>query len=140
MKEKQLTSSFKDDVICKQKPLQRLKNSFKFAWQGWQELFRTAPNIKIHLLAAISAIIIGFALQISAGEWSAVIIVITLVWVCEAFNSAIEYIVDMISPEYHPVAGKIKDLAAGAVMISALGALVVGCVIFIPKIYLLFAL
>jgi diacylglycerol kinase (ATP) len=134
MKEKQ-TASYKDEIICAQTPFQRLKNSFKFAYQGWLELLRTAPNIKVHLLAAISAIILGFALHISAGEWSAVIIVITLVWVCEAFNSAIEYIVDMISPEYHPVAGKIKDLAAGAVMISALGALAVGCVIFIPKIY-----
>lgn len=130
-------TSYKDEVICKQTPMKRLLNSFKFAYMGWQELFRTAPNAKVHLLAAISAIILGFIFHISAGEWSAVIIVITLVWLSESFNSAIEYIVDLISPEYNPVAGKIKDLSAGAVMIAALGALAVGCVVFIPKIYLI---
>lgn len=92
----------------------------------------------VHLLAAILVILAGFLLNISRLEWIAIIFVITLVIALEIINTAIELLVDWISPEHHPQAGKIKDLAAGAVLIAAIGAAITGVMIFLPKITALF--
>jgi len=89
-------------------------------------------------LAAAAAIAMGFLLQISALEWMVIAIVIAGVFVSELFNSAIENLVDLCSPDYDEKAGRIKDMAAGAVLIAALGALATGLIIFIPKLLALF--
>ncbi len=80
------------------------------------------------------AVTLGFLLKINTFEWLIVIVVISLVLAAETFNTAIEYLVDMVSPEENKTAGKIKDIAAGAVLITAIGALITGIIIFLPKI------
>lgn len=110
----------------------RLK-SFTYAGDGLRALFRTEHNAWIHLVLTIAAIIMGFALHISRGEWLALLITFALVWMAEIFNTCIEKIMDFISTEQHPQIKIIKDLAAAAVLLSALVALLVGVFIFIPK-------
>ena len=109
-----------------------LKSACGCAFKG---IFATAAerNFKIELCFGALVIILGFALSISPLEWLAVIICIGLVLGGEAFNSAVEAIVDLASPGYHELAGKAKDCAAGGVHLFSLGALAVGIVIFLPK-------
>jgi diacylglycerol kinase (ATP) len=113
--------------------LSRLR-SFYYAFRGIGFAFRQEHNLWIHTLAAAAAIIMGFLLHISALEWIVIAIVIAGVFVSELFNSAIESLVDLCSPDFNEKAGRIKDMAAGAVLIAALGALTAGLIIFIPKI------
>lgn len=111
----------------------RLK-SFTYAFQGWKVLINDEHNARIHLVAAIGAIVAGFVLNISPGEWIIIVMLIGLVFAAEAFNSAIEYVCNFISPQYHELIKKIKDLAALAVLFIAISAFVSGLIIFIPKI------
>lgn len=110
----------------------RLK-SFVYAFRGIRLLIGREPNARIHCFAAICALVLGFALHISSTEWIAITIVIGLVFAFEATNSSIEALADLVSPEYNEAIKHTKDLAAGAVLLSALSALVVGLLIFIPK-------
>lgn len=114
----------------------RLK-SFKYAFTGIAELF-TEPNARIHAVMAIISIIGGFFFSITTTEWCFVILSIAAVLSAEAFNSAIESLTDLVSPEYHKLAKKTKDLAAGAVLLMAIGAAIVGIIIFLPKVIQLF--
>lgn len=109
-----------------------LVEAFACAFKG---IVKTAVerNFKIELCFAFIALILGFLLSISTHEWLAVIICIAVVLGGEAFNSAVESVVDLVSPEFNELAGKAKDCAAGAVLLFSLGSLAVGCVIFIPK-------
>lgn len=110
----------------------RLK-SFLFAFRGIGHAFVREHNLWIHSLAAITALIMGFTLGISRHEWLIIAMAITMVYSAELFNSAIESWVDLVSPETAKKAGNIKDMAAGAVLLSALGALATGLIIFLPK-------
>lgn len=112
--------------------------SFRFAAAGIADLFRTQPNAQIHLAAAGLAITAGFYFSVSRMEWVAISICIALVISLEATNTAVEYLTDLVSPDFHPLAGKAKDAAAAAVLIAALGAVVVGCIVFFPRIWALF--
>jgi diacylglycerol kinase len=107
--------------------------SFYHAFNGIASAFRQEHNLWIHTLAAITAIILGFVLRISSFEWMAMAIVIAGVFASELFNSAIESLVDLCSPDFDKRAGRIKDMAAAAVLITAVGALATGLIIFIPK-------
>lgn len=109
-----------------------LVEAFACAFKG---IVKTAVerNFKIELCFAFIALILGFLFSISTHEWLAVIICIAVVLGGEAFNSAVESVVDLVSPEFNELAGKAKDCAAGAVLLFSLGSLAVGCVIFIPK-------
>ena len=107
--------------------------SFKYAGAGVFDLFRSHPNAQIHFILMVLVIIAGIVFSVSLLEWCLLILCIVLVLSAEAFNSAIEYLVDLVSPERHPLAGKVKDMAAGAVLITAIGAALVGLLIFIPK-------
>jgi diacylglycerol kinase len=111
----------------------RLK-SFEYAINGLKILIIEEHNSRIHLLAAFIALIAGFLLKISLTEWIAIIFSIGLVLTFEIINSSIENFADFISPEQHNVIKKIKDLSAAAVLISAITALIIGLIIFIPKI------
>jgi len=113
-------------------------NSFKYAIAGIRELLATQPNAKFHVFAAICVSIAGWYFELTAVEWSVIVITIACVIAAEAFNTSLEYITDLVSPEHHPLAGKVKDLAAAGVLITAIGAAVVGLVIFLPKLLLLF--
>ena len=113
-------------------------DSFRYAFAGIRTLFREEHNARIHLVAAVLAILAGVWLHISAGEWCAVVISICAVISAEAANSAIEAITDLASPGHHPLAGKAKDCAAAAVLIMAISAAIVGAIIFVPKIISIF--
>lgn len=88
----------------------------------------------IHLAAAILVVIAGFFFGIERGEWIAIIGCIGAVMAAEAFNTAIERLVNLVSPQWHPIAGEVKDIAAGAVLICAIAAAIIGLIIFIPYI------
>ena len=108
--------------------------SFKYAYKGIRNLVSSEINFQIHVTAAVLVLFAGFYLELVAGEWIAVLLCFALVLSAEAFNSAIEELVDFVSPGHHEKAGKIKDIAAGAVLITAMLAAVIGCVVFLPKI------
>ena len=113
--------------------MERFLNSFIYAFKGLAYAFKTQLNFKIHCVAAILAIALGLYVHLSIAEWTWVAISIGLVMIIEVLNTAIEVLVDLISPEKQPKAGAIKDLAAAAVLISVLVALTVGLFIFVPK-------
>ncbi len=108
--------------------------SFGFAFNGLKILFREEHNARIHLLAAVVVIIAGFCFHISILEWMVVVLAIGLVITMEIINSAIENMADFVSPERHEKIKKIKDLAAAGVLVSAITALIIGMIIFVPKI------
>lgn len=111
----------------------RLK-SFKYAINGFRILISDEHNSRIHLAAMIIAIILGIILDISEVEWLVIVIVIGLVFSVEIINSAIEHLADFVSPNYHEIIKKVKDLSAAAVLISALVSVIVAFIIFVPKI------
>ena len=112
--------------------------SFRYAIKGIIHAFKHERNIWIQSICAVVAVGAGFVFKIHSIEWIAIVFCIGLVFACEIINTAIENIVDFISPEYHKKAGLIKDLAAGAVLIVAIMSAVVAAIIFIPKLILLF--
>lgn len=112
--------------------------SFKYAFQGLAVLFRTQPNAQLHLVALCAVVAAGFYFSISRSEWLAVIGVATLVVSLEAVNTALESLTDLVSPGHHPLAGRAKDLAAGAVLFAAMGAVATGLVVFGPRVWQLF--
>ena len=83
------------------------------------------------------AVVLGFYLSVSAGEWLALILSMALVLASEAFNTAIEIDINLTSPQYHEFARDTKDVAAGAVLLASVGAFIVGLVVFLPKIFVL---
>lgn len=109
---------------------ERLK-SFVYAGKGIYTLLKNEHNAWIHCVAIILVTLAGFYFNITKGEWIAVVLCFGLVLAAEAFNTAIEKLVDLVSPEWNPLAGKVKDLAAGAVLICAIVAAIVGAIIFL---------
>jgi diacylglycerol kinase len=110
----------------------RLK-SFSFAWSGIRDFILHEHNARIHLVATVCVIVAGVVFRVSIIEAAVLAIVTGSVWVLEMLNTCIEQIMDFIHPEEHPGIKIIKDLAAGAVLVAALTAVVVGLLIFIPK-------
>ena len=115
----------------------RLK-SFKFAFNGIKLLITREHNAWIHCFAAVCVIVVGFAFNISTTEWISVIFAIGTVLAAEAVNSSIEAIADLVSPGYNEAIKRTKDLAAGAVLILAIAAAIVGLIIFVPKVMEIF--
>ncbi len=113
--------------------------SFKYAGRGIARLIGREHNAWIHCAAAVCVVIAGFLFRLSGLEWVAVVLCIGAVFAAEGFNSAIEALCDRVSPEYDEAIKHAKDLAAGAVLIFAIMSVVVGLLIFIPKILSLFA-
>lgn len=111
----------------------KLINSFKYAIEGFISSFKTERNMKIHILVMVLVIILGLYFKLTAGEWCIIAITIAVVLSGELFNTAIETIVDMVSPEKNPKAKLAKDISAAAVLALAIGAAVVGIIIFSPK-------
>ncbi len=109
--------------------------SFGFAFKGVSTLFRTQPNARIHLVAMVFAIGMGFWLQINTTEWALVTLCIATVLAAEAFNSALEFLTDLVSPQHHELAGKTKDVAAAGVLLTACGTAACGLLIFGPKLW-----
>lgn len=114
--------------------------SFRFAAKGIKTLFREEKNAVIQLLIFSGVIIAGIIFNINRQEWLIIITVSILVFASECFNTAIEDLSDLVTKERNERVGKIKDLAAGGVLISAIGAAVTGLIIFIPRILFLISL
>ena len=112
----------------------RLK-SFAYAGDGIKALFKTEHNAYIHAGLTATALLLAVVLHISRLEWMALILAMAGVWITEILNTALEKTADLISEDYHPLIKLVKDLAAAAVLISAVAALLVGLLIFLPKLF-----
>ena len=106
--------------------------SFGYAWKGIRCCIGKEQNLSFHLIATVVTVIAGFLLEITRIDWMIVILCIGVVIAAELFNSAIEKLVDLVSPERHPIAGQVKDIAAGAVLVGAATAAIIGLIVFIP--------
>lgn len=107
--------------------------SFRYAFAGLFYVFRTQRNFRIHLSITLLASLLGIFLGLSFTEWAVFAATVTIVLAAEMTNTMIEALVDLVSPEYHPLAKVSKDVAAGIVLLTALGAIVVGLFLFGPK-------
>ncbi|WP_165060224.1 diacylglycerol kinase [Adlercreutzia sp. ZJ154] len=116
------------------------KSTFPFicalrcARKGIMYAFATQKNLKVHICFAIAAILLGFLLSVSEAGWLAIVLCIAIVMSLEVLNTAIESVVDMVSPEWNALAMRAKDCAAGAVYIAAIGSLIVAAIVYIPRI------
>lgn len=108
--------------------------SFKYALNGLKIILETQHNFMIHLIAAILVTAAGLFFHVSNIEWIIIIITIAIVLCIEAINTSIEKLTDLVSPDYDEQAGKVKDIAAAAVLIAAIASVIVGVIIFLPKI------
>ena len=117
--------------------IQKRVKSFGYSIAGLKHLFLYEHNARIHLIAAVLVIIAGWYFEVSRMEWLAIVLCIGLVIITETLNTAIEVVCDYLSPDFHPKIKIIKDLASGAVLVSALTAVVIAAIIFIPKLLLL---
>ena len=111
---------------------------FRYAFNGLWYALRTQRNVRVHASIAILAIILGVVLHISAVEFAMVFVAITSVFIAEMFNTVFELCIDMTAPDYHPLAKIAKDVAAGAVLLSAMLAVVIGLFVFVPHLWHLF--
>ena len=117
--------------------LRRRAASFGHAFRGVGAALRSEVHLRFHAVATAAAVGLGFYLGISRLEWALVALAIGAVWAAELLNTAVEALVDLASPDYHPLAGKAKDVAAGAVLVVAAAALVVGLLVFGPPLWAL---
>jgi diacylglycerol kinase (ATP) len=117
--------------------MKKFIRGFGYALNGIWHAAVTQLNFKVHLGAALMAVYAGYALHISASEWLWIILCIGMVLIAELFNTALEFLTDLVSPEYNKKAGLVKDMSAGAVLITAICALLIGLIIFVPKLLLL---
>ena len=107
-------------------------NSFKFAIKGMTAVFRSEPNMHLHVLAGIVVFVMAYRFEVTRLEWCMLAFCVGMVWIAEIFNTAIETLTDLVSPEHHVLAGKTKDQAAGAVLMAAITSVVIGLLIFVP--------
>ena len=107
-------------------------NSFGFAFQGLGTFFRTQHNAWLHLAAALLVVTSGYYFELTSAEWCWIVLAIVLVFITEMFNTAIEFLSDVVSPNIHPQIKKVKDVSAAAVLISSIGAVIIGLIIFLP--------
>lgn len=114
--------------------MKRILTSFQHAFEGLLTLWKEEPNARIHSLAVILVILAGIFFEVNKWEWLMLTLMMGLVITAELFNTAIERIMDHVTPEKHPKVKVIKDLSAAAVLVLALTALVIAGIIFLPKI------
>lgn len=114
---------------------EKFSKSMGHALDGIEYAINHERNVKIEILAAISVSVLGFILKISIIEWLIIILVISMVLALELVNTAIERCVDLVTKDYHDLAKAAKDVAAGAVFLMSLFSLIIGIVIFLPKIF-----
>jgi diacylglycerol kinase (ATP) len=103
------------------------------ALRGISSMVSDQHNAWIHAAATAAVVVVGIVYRLSPAEWALIVLAISLVWVAEAFNTAFEYLCDVASPEFHPLVKKTKDIAAGAVLLSAVGAVLTGLAVFGPR-------
>ncbi len=108
--------------------------SVRCALRGMGLMLVTQHNAWVHVAATVSAVVAGFAFGITVGEWCWIIAATVAVWTAEALNTALELLCDVAAPEFHPLVEKAKDVAAGAVLIAAIGAVVIAVLVFGPHV------
>jgi len=106
--------------------------SIRCAFKGIVVMLASQHNAWVHVIATVVVVALGFYFTLAKSEWCWIILAIVAVWTAEALNTAFEFLTDVASPDFHPLAGKAKDVAAGAVLISAIGAVIIGFIIFGP--------
>ncbi|MEM1111310.1 MAG: diacylglycerol kinase family protein [Pseudomonadota bacterium] len=112
--------------------LQQRAQAFGHALQGVRWLLQETAHAKIHLIASAAVFLLAGWLQIARSDWQVLVLTVALVWLAEGMNSALEYLADAAVPEHHPLVGKAKDVAAGAVLTSASFAIVMAWLVFAP--------
>ena len=134
-KEKNYLMKNKRKMVEMRKKRKKLRNSFKYAFEGIGEAWKTEQNLKIHFVIMALVIIAGFMFKISAMEWIVCLLLFAIVISLELINTAIETTVDIAMPDINEKAKYAKDIAAGAVLFSAIIAVIIGLIIFLPKIF-----
>lgn len=112
--------------------MQRRIAAFRYSFQGIGDLLKNHPHAHLHAVATIVVVALACFFPLSRWEWSVILLSIGGVWTAEAMNTAIEYLTDLVSPDYHPLAGKTKDMASGGVLLMCIAALFVGALVFYP--------
>ena len=110
-----------------------LLKSFGFAFEGLKAAIAGGRNFKSQITAGLTACILGFILRLSSSEWLDLVIIITLVLILELVNTSIEALVDLVSPEIQEKAKLAKDAAAAAVLVTSIGSIIIGVLLFLPK-------
>ncbi len=113
-------------------------DSFRYAFEGIKTTFQEERNMRVHVCAGTFALLLGFFLSLSLIEWLFIALSVFMVIVMEILNTVIENLVDLVTTEFHPLAKKVKDMAAAAVLSTTTFAVIVGAIIFLPKFYHLF--
>jgi diacylglycerol kinase (ATP) len=106
--------------------------SVKFAVRGVATMLETQHNAWLHAAATLGVVTFGLAVRLSVAEWCWIVLAITSVWTAEALNTAFEFLTDVASPDFHPIAAKAKDVAAGAVLLAAGGSVAIGALVLGP--------
>lgn len=127
------------DERKKQKGLKKFINSFTYPIKGLKYAYRNEQNLAVDVGIAILVVIAGLIFKVSTVEWVILVLTIGLVISCELINTAIEAVVDLVTEEYHPLAKVAKDTSAASVFIFAIVAVIIGLIIFLPKIIMLFS-
>lgn len=106
--------------------------SFRYAIHGIGLMLRSQHNAWIHAMATVGVVVLGLLFGITRSQWCWLVLAIMAVWMAEALNTALEFLADFASPEFHPLVKKAKDVAAGAVLISAIGSVIIGLFVLGP--------
>jgi diacylglycerol kinase (ATP) len=121
-------------TASRHRPVRKFLGGFVHAGRGIALMLRTERNARVHAVISGVVVLAGLYYGLSLGEWIAIVLAAAMVWAAELLNTALERLVDLASPKEHRLAGQAKDLAAGAVLMAAVGAGVVGAIVFLPKI------
>jgi diacylglycerol kinase len=116
--------------------LQSRVNSFRYAFRGIAVLLETQPNARLHALATMVALLLGFLLRIDRAEWLWILLMIFVVWIAESINTSLEFLADSITTEIRPSLRDSKDVAATSVLLAASLAFLVGSIILVPKLWI----
>lgn len=111
--------------------------SVRCALRGVTVMLRTQHNAWLHAAATVLVGLAGWLVGLTAAEWCWIVLAVVAVWTAEALNTAFEFLTDVASPTFHPIAGQAKDVAAGAVLIASAGALMIGILVFAPHVFAL---
>lgn len=109
--------------------------SFSYAFQGWTYVLRTQRNAWIHAVVSLVVLALAFWLRLARGDWAILLLTLMAVWMAEFMNTALESVVDLSMPDPHPLAKIAKDVAAAAVLVGAMGAVVIGLLVLGPPLW-----
>lgn len=124
----------KDKKYTKPRKNRSFRSSFRYAFEGVRTVFQEERNMRSHTLSTLAIITLSLLLELSVSEWLWILLVCFLMIVMEIWNTVVENIIDLVSPQYHPLAKKVKDMAAAAVLSTSFFSVVVGLIILLPKV------